>query len=646
MINNDKVIIKPIINDAEIENQILDISIKRVKDLRNNELESTVTWTAFIDQNNVVWDKQKLSIEKFVEEEIIVRLNIKNNGGINENYQITNIPSWMEVSPSSGVLTPLEVLEVSITIKAELNIGKYQQDINLVASMEFNERLGIDLKVKGHAPDWSVEPKDYEFAASIIGQLSFSDVISTDTDDIVACFVGGECRGLANVSYLQEGDIYLCFMSIYSNDEQETMNFKVWDASTGHTYSRVTPVINFVQDGVYGSVSAPLPIKASNFIDQTVDLVSGWNWVSFNVWSEEFNNLNTAFINLTKTSTDAVKSQSSLSVVTGNVWFGDLNKLDHKSTYKMYVNKAQSLVMSGYKVISDTVQTPIFSGWNWIGYPSQSIMPLTDAFSSLIPTENDLIKSQYQFAIYDNSLGWIGSLEFMEPGKGYILYSQSPGTLQFSSSGAKSSIIAEKSGNNTAGTEHNMCIIAKADIDNPALYSIAAYDDDNVLCGTAKPRVLDDGRVYHFLTINSELPHKIKFKAESPFDTLLAKEVIPFAVNGLYGDLGSPYLLTFGNSTSSTGNKFLNSLDVTVYPNPFDEKISVKLFLNEASQVSFSLYNILGERIGFREMKLPGGKHQFDLLKELQLNLNMSSGFYLLKVNSGTSEQILKVTKR
>jgi len=269
VISDDEVVITPNVDDNEIENQILDISIRGVKDLNNNVLASTITWPAFVDRNNVVWDLQEIEIEKFVEEETIVAVNVRNKGGLNESYNITNIPDWMEVNPSSGNLSPLEVEEIEITIKPELNIGEYDHDINLVASMDYNERLGINVKVNGHAPEWSVNPEDYLYTANIIGQLSIGGILSTDEEDIVACFVDDECRGVANVKYFDNLDIYLVFLNAYANEDGENIEFRVYDASTGEIFANVTPSLEFEANELYGSIADPLPINATNFVQQT-----------------------------------------------------------------------------------------------------------------------------------------------------------------------------------------------------------------------------------------------------------------------------------------------------------------------------------------------------------------------------------------
>ncbi|SVD37875.1 uncharacterized protein METZ01_LOCUS390729, partial [marine metagenome] len=45
-------------------------------------------------------------------------------------------------------------------------------------------------------PDWSVNPPDFQFNASMTGVLIINGEESTDSNDIIAAFVGDECRGI------------------------------------------------------------------------------------------------------------------------------------------------------------------------------------------------------------------------------------------------------------------------------------------------------------------------------------------------------------------------------------------------------------------------------------------------------------------
>ena len=51
---------------------------------------------------------------------------------------------------------------------------------------------------------------------------------------------------------------------------------------------------------------------------------------------------------------------------------------------------------------------------------------MAQALAGYDASDEDVIKSQTGFAMYDSQNGWIGSLTFMEPAKGYMLYRKQP----------------------------------------------------------------------------------------------------------------------------------------------------------------------------------------------------------------------------
>ncbi|MBN2669000.1 MAG: T9SS type A sorting domain-containing protein [Bacteroidales bacterium] len=638
VVNDDEVVITPNIQANLIENQILDISIKRVKDMNNNMMPSTLSWNAFVDKNQVVWNLQDLTIEKFVEEETTVTVDIQNKGGLNENYQILNIPSWMNVSPSSGTLTPLETETIEITILPELNIGSYQTDISLVASMDYNERLGVSVQVNGHAPDWSVDPSNFDLSANVIGQLSVNNTLSTDENDIVACFVGDECRGVSHVTYFEDANIYLTFISAYANTNGETMYFKVYDASTGNVYTRVTPEFTFAADQLYGSVSNPLPINATNYIEQNIQLDAGWNWISFNVYSDEFNDLNTAFSQLNQHENDFVKDQQQFAYVRANgYWFGELDQLKVTSAYKLKVAQAQTLVMSGYRVVPDTIQIPIAAGWNWVGYPLSVQKPIDEALSSLNPQDDDMIKSQHQFAVYSSVLGWVGSLTYMQAGEGYVMYSANGGVLNYDGGLVSRSVSQDPEIFNLPSTEDNMAMIIELQIDNPSAYTLKAYNEAG-LCGEAEAQILEDGSVRHFITINANSKEVIRFEAVHHLGSMEANEHMVFFANDRQGTLDEPFELSFNK------NGFEGVSNISVYPNPFNHQVTIGMVLEYDQAISYTLYNALGEVVvEMQTLKLPEGYHDVELLKDAVSKL--AEGVYIVKVNVNGNTEIMQLIK-
>ncbi|MDE5807569.1 MAG: chitobiase/beta-hexosaminidase C-terminal domain-containing protein [Muribaculaceae bacterium] len=79
--------------------------------------------------------------------------------------------------------------------------------------------------------------------------------------------------------------------------------------------------------------------------------------------------------------------------------------------------------------------TPIalHSGINWIGYPMSQTMSLDEAFSAMEPEISDVVIGQSGFAEFDGER-WVGTLETMVPGAGYLYKSKSDKELIYNRS--------------------------------------------------------------------------------------------------------------------------------------------------------------------------------------------------------------------
>jgi len=206
-------------------------------------LQNPVTWTAYVDRNQVVWLDEQIVLEKTLGQELSFTTKVVNMGGAVYSYDISNLPSWLTANPSSGTIEPLTSDIVTFTIAKGLNIGDYAEDIYLSTDFGFNERLELDLKVYQPAPaDWIVNPSDFQYSMSIIAQLQISGVLSRESDDVIAAFVDGQIRGVASLDYSEGFDNYQTYLSVYSNvTSGETVTFRVWNSREGRVHTNVTP---------------------------------------------------------------------------------------------------------------------------------------------------------------------------------------------------------------------------------------------------------------------------------------------------------------------------------------------------------------------------------------------------------------------
>jgi hypothetical protein len=90
-----------------------------------------------------------------------------------------------------------------------------------------------------------------------------------------------------------------------------------------------------------------------------------------------------------------------------------------------------TIQMRGALIDPAALSIPVSAGWNWVGYVPNYALPVSVALGGLTPLNGDIIKGQTAFAQYIAGFGWLGSLQFLEPPKGYQLKISNPGTITY-----------------------------------------------------------------------------------------------------------------------------------------------------------------------------------------------------------------------
>lgn len=102
-------------------------------------------------------------------------------------------------------------------------------------------------------PNWAVDVRNYSFTLTCICQVNVEGNITTDTNDILAAFVGQECRGVGKIS--EDGT---CFFTVYSNvSEGEKILLKYWS----HRHNKVIDMpqtLTFEENASYGEMLHPM----------------------------------------------------------------------------------------------------------------------------------------------------------------------------------------------------------------------------------------------------------------------------------------------------------------------------------------------------------------------------------------------------
>ena len=270
---------------------------------------------------------------------------------------------------------------------------------------------------------------------NIIGQVYLYDELDTDTRDIVGVFDDeGVCHGFSNISNdAQTGELYLTVFDNQSSGRK--LSFRLWQYSTGREIV-LTPKdsIKFEKSAILGT-DKPVRFDGDDAFMQNFSLKAGWNWVSFNVASNELSDVNTLLRRVQWSQGDILTDMNSDLTMTYEAeqkqWIATDNAdnvvISPKKSYAIRVKEACTFPIGGSVIKDEEARTiKVKKGWNAIGYTPAVNLPLetalSDYYDQAVP--GDVIKSHTEFAYYTKSgnVGrWRGSLQYMKPGEGYLM---------------------------------------------------------------------------------------------------------------------------------------------------------------------------------------------------------------------------------
>jgi hypothetical protein len=96
-----------------------------------------------------------------------------------------------------------------------------------------------------------------------------------------------------------------------------------------------------------------------------------------------------------------------------------------------------------------------------------------------------------------------------------------------------------------------------------------------------------------------------------------------------------------GNQTAFEGMGLTEDLNVSTYPNPFDQKVSVKIETGKFKEVAFELYNMSGQRFEQSNFRIVEGQLDLELTTD-----HLSSGMYFIQLKfDGELTRTYKIVK-
>ncbi len=119
--------------------------------------------------------------------------------------------------------------------------------------------FGLEFLTLAQVPtNWMVNPPDFEHVMTVTVILKVNNQIAAESNNIIAAFVGGECRGVDTSIAVNGQQMY--FLMVYGNTNGEIVTFKTY-------YSPLDTVLNNIGSLLFdGSTAHGTPDNPYEFI--------------------------------------------------------------------------------------------------------------------------------------------------------------------------------------------------------------------------------------------------------------------------------------------------------------------------------------------------------------------------------------------
>ena len=554
--------------DTRINKRTVYATLRDIPDLNGNLMASPVTISMFVDLNPLRWARKTHTalIRNDEYHDSNFNIGIMNTSGVAHTYTVENIPRWLSVDTATDVIEPKSEHTLTFTINKDANIGTYDDIIYLTDENGLSEPLALNITIEGKNPGWVVTNDMKKHSMSIVARVDIEGDIVTDPRDKVAVFDNkGRCMGVANINSNNSLEENLVYLSVYdSTAVASPLNFRLWHYETGKVMI-LTPSqkdVVFVPEGFLGSTKDPLLLHASDMYVQNITLKPGWNWVSLNVLNDNYRDVKKLIENYNWENGDMFTDENNHIALyyqdgqwlsnNGTAQYGKMT-LKVCDSYRVKVGHQKKIEIVGAILKTEGDRTiTVKQGWNSIGYTPIINLPVSTALADYFDNamDGDVVKSKTEFAMFSSdakgSGDWKGSLEYMKPGEGYMLYRKLPGEAKFIYPfyEANETFFEETSDGTANAYSGNMTLTAVADgIDLEEGDRVIAYANAEIV-GEC---IMKGDRIY--MNIAGEANAPISFVVERGGDIIAATDkVMNYATDAISGSYKEPTKIDFTTS--------------------------------------------------------------------------------------------------
>ena len=111
---------------------------------------------------------------------------------------------------------------------------------------------------------YQINPPSFEFSANMVGEcLNPTGENAIRKGDLLIAYSGYECRGVAEASYIPELNRYVFILTIFSNENQEKLSFRL-KSLDNVPEQEISDKLTFKNDEVFGQAMSPFPLHLKN----------------------------------------------------------------------------------------------------------------------------------------------------------------------------------------------------------------------------------------------------------------------------------------------------------------------------------------------------------------------------------------------
>lgn len=390
--------------------------------------------------------------------------------------------------------------------------------------------------------------------------------------------------------------------------------------------------------------------------EQTINLESGWNTISFNVLPEE-TDLNDVLQPLIQSGNleKVQDEEGNFMVNTEDGWYSNLKALDVKKGYNIKVTENAQLTVKGSPI--STYNSTLNKGFNIIGYPLKESRPALSSFQDLI-NNGTLIKVQDETgkSIIKNGDTYINNMDSLRPGHGYYVVASQNSALDFSLLKSSNSFPTEEKATTQtffkktyAGNPYSSMNFIIRNLSNGNLNlskgdEIGIFDRDSCV-GT----IVYNGE--DILGVSAGMNDKTSsITGFTPGDSITfqiwraSEQVLYKNIKATFLDNSSIVFTAQGTAsvelqtslTSVPLENDNNKLKIKNYPNPFTDYTTFEFSLKNDERVTIEIYDITGKKVKtLTDNEYSAGEHYLTWDGTNDNGSTVNTGVYIYNFKAG-----------